>query len=77
VNPKLHKASASLKLPVEECEDFVFTGRVENRAFKAKSEQIYILHKNGEVHHIDEDAALLNISVLSEPVVKHFICFPG
>jgi HD superfamily phosphohydrolase len=77
VNEKLHKASASLKLPVEECEDFVFTGRVENRAFKAKSEQIYILHKNGEVHHIDEDAALLNISVLSEPVVKHFICFPG
>lgn len=65
-----------LNLTQEEAEQFVIYGKVENRAFKPTSEHIEILHKDGSVHHIGEDAALLNISVLSEPVVKHFMCFP-
>tara|TARA_R110002050_G_scaffold300586_1_gene470639 strand:+ start:11913 stop:13151 length:1239 start_codon:yes stop_codon:yes gene_type:complete len=69
-------AAKQLGLTKQEVSYFVFTGKVENRAFKPKSEHINILHKNGEVHHIDKDAALLNISVLTEAVVKHFICFP-
>lgn len=73
---KIQSSSTQLGLTPTETAYFVFTGKVENRAFKPKSEHINILHKDGTVHHIEEDAAILNISVLSEPVVKHYICFP-
>lgn len=76
IQKKMSEASTILNLSALETEFFVFTGKVENRAFKPQSEHINILHKDGSVHHIGEDAALLNISVLSEPVVKHFICYP-
>ena len=76
IQEKLKSAAKQLGLTEEETGYFVFTGKVENRAFKPQSEHIHILHKDGNVHHIEKDAALLNISVLSEPVVKHFICFP-
>ena len=69
-------ASKALGLSMDETDFFVFTGKVENRAFKSQSEPIQIKHKDGNIHPIEKDAALLNISVLSEPVVKHFLCFP-
>lgn len=65
-----------LDISLEDAQQFVIYGKVENRAFKPTSEHIDILHKDGTVHHIGEDADLLNISVLSEPVIKHFMCFP-
>ena len=74
---KMSLASKNLGLDTSDTAYFVFTGKVENRAFKPQSEYINILHKDGSVHHIEDDAALLNISVLSEPVIKHFICFPN
>mgnify|MGYP000023224061 CR=1 FL=1 len=77
VQIKIQEASQKMGLSMEETKYFVFTGKVENRAFKSKSEHIQILHKDGSVHNIGEDAALLNISVLSEPVVKHFMCYVG
>jgi HD superfamily phosphohydrolase len=73
---KQKEAASILNLNREEAKLFVLTGKVENRAFKPTSEHIDILHKDGSVRHIGEDAALLNISVLSEPVVKHYLCFP-
>ncbi|MFT6802214.1 MAG: HD superfamily phosphohydrolase [Salibacteraceae bacterium] len=73
---KQKEAASILNLNKEEAKLFVLTGKVENRAFKPTSEHIDILHKDGSVRHIGEDAALLNISVLSEPVVKHYLCFP-
>lgn len=76
IQEKIALTSGKLGLTKLETEYFVFTGKVENRAFKTKSEHINILHKDGTVHHIAQDAAILNIKVLSEPVVKHFICFP-
>lgn len=75
IDNKIQEASQKIGLTAEETEYFVFNGKVENRAFKSKSEHIQILHKDGSVHNIGEDAALLNISVLSEPVVKHFLCY--
>jgi HD superfamily phosphohydrolase len=76
ISERVNYTANQLQLTPEETAYFVFTGRVENRAFKSHSEHINILHKDGTVHHIEEDAAILNISVLSEPVIKHYICFP-
>jgi hypothetical protein len=76
VAEKRKEAEKLYGLTPKEAEYFVITGKVENRAFKPTSEHIHILHKDGGVHHIGDDAALLNIAVLSEPVIKHFMCFP-
>jgi HD superfamily phosphohydrolase len=77
IKQKTQEASQKLNLNKEDTKYFVFAGKVENRAFKSESEHIQILHKDGSVRNIGQDAALLNISVLSEPVVKHFLCFIG
>ncbi len=76
IEQKINETSTQLNISKKDTEYFVFTGRVENRAFKPKTDHIHILHKDGSVHQIGEDAAILNISVLSEPVVKHFLCYP-
>ena len=36
----------------------------------------YLLYKDGTLKDISEASDQLNISVLSQPVVKHFICYP-
>ncbi len=76
INETVSSTAKLLGLSHQDAEQFVIYGKVENRAFKPTSEHIDILHKDGTVHHIGQDADLLNISVLSEPVIKHFMCFP-
>ena len=39
-------------------------------------DNINILHKNGEILDIKEAADTFNISALSTPVKKWFMCFP-
>jgi len=58
----------------EEAAYFVFTGAVENKAYSASSEKIYILFKNRTVEDIALASDNLNISVLSNPVTKYFLC---
>lgn len=55
---------------------FIFDGIVENHAYKHHVENIKILHKNGKVADVSESADLLNFSVLSEPNLKYFLCYP-
>ena len=76
IEEKKLEAIKLLGVTTDEVDYFVITGKVENRAFKSKSEYIHILHKDGTVRNVGEDASLLNISVLSEPVIKHFMCYP-
>ncbi len=53
---------------------FVFTGSEENSAYQANDEQILILYKNNTLLDIANASDNLNISVLSKPIVKHFLC---
>lgn len=48
-----------------------------NSAYNKQTGQIYILFKDGKLLDISEASDQLNISVLSEPVVKNYVCFPG
>lgn len=47
-----------------------------NSAYNPKGGQINILSKNGDVKDILSSSDLLNISMLSKPVTKFFICYP-
>jgi hypothetical protein len=70
------KVAKQMGISEQDASYFILHGKVENRAYKPKSEFINILHKNGEVHHLSQDAAIVNIHVLSEPEVKYFLCYP-
>ena len=48
-----------------------------NSAYNKETGQIYILFKDGKLLDISEASDQLNISVLSEPVVKYYVCFPA
>lgn len=54
---------------------FVFTGIIENNAYNSQIDKINILYRDGSVRDIAEASDQLNISVLSTPVRKHFLCF--
>lgn len=64
----------TFKIGRHEASYFIFTGTVSNNAYKPNTEQINILYKNGLVEDIAGASDNLNISVLSEPIVKYYLC---
>ena len=65
-----------LGISLKQTELFVFVNSIANNAYNPKSDKIFILQRNGIVKDIAEAADQLNISALSEPVVKYFYCYP-
>jgi len=55
---------------------FVFSDEISNHAYSGMDEKICILQKNGKLADITEASDMMNISMLSKKVKKHFICFP-
>ncbi|HLG03939.1 MAG TPA: HD domain-containing protein [Bacteroidia bacterium] len=70
------KAAKKFRLKKEDIPYYVFSGAVQNSAYATDNIRINILFKNGAVMDIAEAADLLNISVLSHPVKKYFLCYP-
>lgn len=64
------------KISEEEANFFVFTSSIENNAYHPKKDKINLLFKDGHMEDIALAADQLNISVLSEPVKKYFLCYP-
>ena len=61
---------------LEEADYLLLQGVSSNHAYHPKKSAINILYKDGTLKDISEASDQLNISVLSQPVVKHFICYP-
>jgi HD superfamily phosphohydrolase len=55
---------------------FVLHGKLMNNAYKADSDKINILFKDGSIKDIASAADTLNIQVMSEPVEKYYLCYP-
>jgi uncharacterized protein len=53
-----------------------FEGSANNNAYIPGRDSIQIKMKSGEVKDIAEVAEVLTIKALSNPVVKHYICYP-
>ena len=60
----------------EDADFALLQGISSNHAYHPKKSAINILYKDGTLKDISEASDQLNISVLSQPVVKHFICYP-
>lgn len=76
VNSLKKKFKESMNLDDDEIGYFVFTGRIANNAYNPKIDRINILLRDGKVVDVTEAADQLNVTALSEPVEKHFLCHP-
>lgn len=60
----------------EEAGYFVFSHSIKNSAYNPANDKINILYKDGQVIDIADASDQLNISVLSTPVTKYYLCYP-
>ncbi len=66
---------SKLQLSPEDMSYFAFTGSISNHAYSLNDDKIKILKKNRETIDIAEASDMLNVSVLSKQVVKHYFCY--
>ncbi|MDD3637876.1 MAG: HD domain-containing protein [Bacteroidales bacterium] len=59
-----------------EAKHLLITGKTSNHAYHPQQSRINIVYKDGSIKDISEASDQLNISVLSHPVTKYFLCFP-
>jgi hypothetical protein len=60
----------------EELDYFVYYGEICNQAYDSTKNNIQIIYKNGILKDVTEASDHLNIQALSNPVYKHYICYP-
>ena len=70
------KTRKKYSLEEDEIDYFTFYDHTSNNAYKQGPDQINILFKDGTVKEIADAADNLNISMISEPVTKYFLCYP-
>ncbi|UTW63332.1 HD domain-containing protein [bacterium SCSIO 12741] len=71
------KTLQSSNLSPDEVSYFVFSDSIYNRAYQSEMTGINLLFKDGTKQDIAQAADLLNISALSKPVTKFFLCYPS
>ena len=76
VDDVLHRIAALYDISLYDASFMLLQGISSNHAYHPKKPAINILYKDGSIKDISEASDQLNISVLSQPVVKHFICYP-
>ena len=70
------KTKKKYKLTNAEIDYFVIHDETSNYAYQQGADKINILYKDGTVHDISKISDDLNISLLSKPITKHFLCYP-
>lgn len=75
---ELERQMAQSLFSISEIEShyFVYTNKLVNNAYNTFKENINLIYKNGTVLDISKASDNLNISALSEPVEKYYLCYP-
>ena len=76
VDDILHSIAKLYKTSLYDASFMLLQGISSNHAYHPKKSAINILYKDGSIKDISVASDQLNISVLSQPVIKHFICYP-
>ncbi|WP_430810818.1 MULTISPECIES: HD domain-containing protein [unclassified Carboxylicivirga] len=63
-------------LKAQDADYLVFTDAITNNAYSVQDDKIEILYKNKELKDIAKASDMLNLSVLSKTVRKHYLCYP-
>lgn len=75
VQKKVVRIKNEMRIGEKEINYFVFTGSISNHAYSLNDDKIKILKKNRETIDIAEASDMLNLTVLSKQVVKHYFCY--
>jgi len=75
LNKKQAEVYKNFPLSESEVCFFVFSNSIKNQAYH-QEKPIYILNKKGNLRDIAEASDQLNLQALTNPVIKHFICYP-
>jgi HD superfamily phosphohydrolase len=70
------KISGELNITIDESAYFVYSDMLTNNAYNDEKENINLITKKGEVLDVSKASDNLNISALSSPVEKYFLCYP-
>lgn len=65
-----------MELNENQIDHFVYSESLTNKAYNINKENINLLMKNGSVVDVSDASDNLNISALSNPVEKFFLCYP-
>ena len=76
INELKKEVKKKYKLNEKEVSYFVFTGNVENDAYRSDKIGINILFKDGTSVDIAKASDQLNIDVLAKTVKKYYLCYP-
>lgn len=68
--------AAAFSLSAEDAEWYVIGASIDNRAYNKAAHSIHIKFKDGSIIDAASASDHLNLSALSEPVEKHFLCYP-
>jgi HD superfamily phosphohydrolase len=63
-------------ITAEDSKYLVIEGSISNYAYNSLDDNIKIMLKNGECTDISEVSDMLNVTVLSRTLKKHFLCYP-
>jgi len=73
---KLNEVMQKHHLTEEEANYFVFTGSIQNQAYRMDKDTINILAKNGKIRDVAKASDQVNLKALSEKVIKYYLCYP-
>ena len=76
INGLKNLVSKGLNLKHGEETYFVYTGEVSNLAYAPDNTEVKILVKTGETSGIQDVSDIFNHRILSERIIKHFLCYP-
>ena len=71
----LRQVAAHLGISAEEACYFVSTSSIEKHMYDPADDSIDIIYKDGSIKNIAEASDMLNISLLSKKVKKHYLCY--
>ncbi len=75
INTLKNKLQKQLKISEHEVKYFLFNGSVSNNAYSNIDDRINILYKD-EIIDISDASDILNLSILSKVIKKHYVCTP-
>jgi HD superfamily phosphohydrolase len=75
LDEKINIVCKEYQFSTREASFFTFQNSIKNQAYHQEN-PIYILNKKGQLKDIAEASDQLNLQALTNPVVKHFICYP-
>lgn len=73
---KLKLVMQKHNLTEEEANYFVFTGSIQNQAYRMDKDTINLLTKNGKIKDVAKASDQVNLKALSEKVIKYYLCYP-